>query len=154
MGTPCIASFLKPMTCIECSVITGTLGEIPLLVLCWSSAGLLAPLDFIICPVYLYFSSIAIEVTIFHLWTWRRKSMFHMNFVWTVNLKNQAKLIKSATSILSSFCLLSWELYKHLKCIYLFHFLFKLKAVNMNEYFVLTFIGTNCIAIQANMGDE
>ena len=71
-----------------------------------------------------------------------------------MNLKNQAKLIKSATSILSSFCLLSWELYKHLKCIHLFHFLFKLKAVNRNEYFVLTFIGTNCITIKAHMGDE
>lgn len=91
--------------------------------------------------------SIAVEVTICHLWTWRRKSKFHMNFVWIVNLRNQAKPIKSATSISSSFCLLSWGLYKHFRCIYLFHFLFKLKAVNMKEYFVLTFIGTNCITI-------
>ena len=35
VGTPGIASFSKPITCIGCSVITDTLGELPLLVLCW-----------------------------------------------------------------------------------------------------------------------
>ena len=47
--------------------------------------------------------------------------------------------MKSATSIISSFCLLSWGIYKHIKCFYPFHFLFKLKAVNKKEYFISSF---------------
>ena len=57
------------------------------------------------------------------------------------------KPIKSALNSISFFCLLSWRMHKHLKCLYPFPFLLKLKAVNKKEYFILAFISTSCIRV-------
>ena len=128
--------------CIGWGVITDTLGFSTGLQ--W---GFPATLDLTAAHFICTGSSIVIEVTIFYLWTWRRKSMFHIDFVWIMNLRNQVKPKKSALSSISFFCLLSWRMHKHLKCFYPFPILLKLKAVNKKEYCISAFISISCIRV-------